>query len=76
MSERSREEKKILDYLAVGASTPDSLRQFVGGTDAAFERAMTRLELEKEIRRGTWGALAVWRKALGIAETREASGEL
>ena len=73
MSDLSREEKKVLHYLEVGASTPDALRQFVGGTDAAFERAMTRLELEREIRRGTWGALAVWRKALGSGETREAS---
>lgn len=80
MSELSREEKRILHYLEVGASTPDALRQYVGGTDGAYERAMTRLELEREIRRGTWGALSVWRKALGSGkreagsrETRDAS---
>lgn len=76
MSERTREEKAVLHYLEVGASTPDALRQYVGGTDGAYEQAMTKLELEKLIRRGTWGALPVWRKALGSGETREASREL
>ena len=76
MSDLSREEKKVLHYLEVGASTPDALRQYVGGTDGAYERAITKLELEKVIGRGTWGALAVWRMVLGSGETREASREL
>ena len=74
MSDLSREEKRVLHYLEVGASTPDALRQYVGGTDGAFARAMTRLEMEKVISRGNWGALPVWRKALGSGSKDQEAG--
>jgi hypothetical protein len=55
--------KKVMHYLAIGASTADALRCYLGREvrDAQYVRVMTGLELEGEIRRGMWGELPVWR---------------
>lgn len=60
--------KGVMEYLAVGASTDSALKGYLAERagnavgDGQYERCMTLLADGKQIERGRWGELWVWRE--------------
>ena len=67
MPKRMTLEEKVLWYLPTGMSaTDDSLKRFLECSDREYERVTVEMEDAKQIERGWYGALRVWRRCLEV----------
>lgn len=54
-------ERRVLKWLAGGASTDDAAMGALGLGDRLYGKVMMRLEYQGHVERGRYGALEVWR---------------